>query len=155
MSYCVKILLCHKHETLSKCLHTTCLNANWRHLRHRFLQMHMEDIWHWYHCDPKLWTHSPYPLHSQFWHIMSMVCPCRISPLVIKKYPHHIGFLLGLGNIWHLSMHRPKSWWCCHPICELVQLTSTWFFDIFCFVKKLGITKRTKKNARNPLPPFL
>jgi hypothetical protein len=119
---CQNNLVCHKHETLSRCLRTTSPQANWKHPRHRLLWTHMEDIWHWCHCDPKLWTHFPYPLHSQFWHIMSMVCPCTISLLIIEKYPHHIGILLGLGNIWHLLPHRPKLQWCVCPIGQPICL---------------------------------
>ncbi len=119
--------------------------------------MHMEDMWHLCHCDTRLWTHSPYPLHFQFWHIMSMVCPCTISPLLIENYPHHIGLLPGLGNIWHLPSHRPKSWWCGHLIHELLWLSllqldySTYF--VFC-KKKWNHKNNEKKGAWSPLPPF-
>jgi hypothetical protein len=125
---CQNNTMCHKHKTLLGCLHITSLQANWKHPRYRLLWTHMEDIWHWCHCDPKLWTHSPCPLHFQFIYIMLMVCPCTISLPIIEKYPHDIG-LLGLENIWQLPLHKPKSWWCGHPNQQLAQLS---LFQLDC-----------------------
>jgi hypothetical protein len=116
--------VCHKHETLLGCPWTTSPQKKLIHLKYRLFWTHMEDIWHLCHCDPKLWTHYPCPLHSQFWHIMSIVCPCTTNALIIEKYSHHICFLFGLGNIWHVPLPSPKSGWCGHPFVSMFNYLS-------------------------------
>jgi hypothetical protein len=105
---CQNSPMCCKHEVLLGCSHTTSPQANLKHLKHKLLQTHMEDIWQSCHCDPKLWTHVPCPLHFQFSHTMSMGCPCTTIPLITEKCAHHILPLLGLGNIWHMPLIVPN-----------------------------------------------
>ncbi len=131
---CQNILVCHKHEILLGYFCTTSPQVNWRHLRHRLLRMCMEDIWHWCHCDCKLWTHFLCPLHYQFWHIMSMISPCTISPPIIEKFPHRIGLLPSLRIIWDLPLHRPQSQWCGRPICQPTWLSFLQFHCLTYFV---------------------
>jgi hypothetical protein len=84
------------------------------------------------------------------------VSPCIISPLVIEKYPHDIGFF-NLGNIWPLPLINRSHDGRVVPINNLFDYL---FFNLIAqdilFCKKFGITKITIRSAWSPpRPPFV
>ncbi len=157
MSYCVKTVLCVIDMKLYQdfLIQQVCRQIG-----------DIQDI-HFFECTWKIFDTSaivipsyehthPYQLHSQFWPIMSTICPCIIKPLVIKKYPHHIGLFLTQEYITSSpSQSQVTMVWSSHLRAFLSIYFSTGLLNIFCFVKKIGITKLTKSNAWSPLPPFL
>jgi len=103
------VILGYEHLLLIQYPCITNFQAYLWHPKYIGLQTCMGDIWHWHHCDPRLWTLAPCSWHIHSW-CRSWGCPYTTSPLVIQQYPYDIFFFPHLANIWHLLFHNPISW---------------------------------------------
>jgi len=111
--------MCHKHEVPWGCPCTTNFQIYSWHSKYMCFQTCMGDIWHWHHCDPRLWTFALHPWHKRWWGY-----PCITIFQAYSWHLKYIGLQTCMGDIWHWHHCDPRLWtlaprsWHIHSWCR-------------------------------------
>jgi len=139
--------VCHKHEVPWGCPCTINFQIYSWHSKYTCFQTCTGDIWHWHHCDPRLWTLALHPWHIHSWYRRWWGYPCMTNFQAYSWHPKYIDLQTCMGDIWHWHHCDPRLWtlapcsrhihsWCRSWGCPYTTsplITQQYPYEIFLF----------------------